>query len=125
MRERNQTTLVLTKKAQEVKDDLAPIFGLKNILSAGLVLFGQLTDAQQKAAIAAAGDKKVVEGTSTPPSQPITLHEALHRMVERMKAKQTVEGNIVKIVRRDEKTWEELNRLVESQTEPTKKRKMR
>ena len=45
------TTVNLTEKAQLIKDDLAPIYGLKNILSAGLILFGKLTDTEQKLAI--------------------------------------------------------------------------
>ncbi len=48
----NTTTVVLTPAAQAVKEDLAPIFGLKPILSAGLVLFGRLTAEEQKRAIA-------------------------------------------------------------------------
>jgi len=51
MRVRNQTTVVLTKVAQEIKDDLAPIYGLKNMLSAGLILFGKLPLDKQKEAI--------------------------------------------------------------------------
>jgi len=45
------TTVNLTEKAQVIKEDLAPIFGLKNILSAGLILFGKLTDTEQKSTI--------------------------------------------------------------------------
>jgi len=48
MRERNQTTVVLTKIAQEVKDELTPIYGLKNILSAGLLLFSRLDAEAQR-----------------------------------------------------------------------------
>ncbi len=51
MRTRNQTTVVLTEVSQKVKEDLAPIFGLKNILSAGLVLLSKLSDSEQKAVI--------------------------------------------------------------------------
>lgn len=58
MRVRNQTTVVLSENAQEVKEDLAPVFGLKNILSAGLILFGKLNAEQQKAIIAIAIDSK-------------------------------------------------------------------
>lgn len=43
MPSKNTTTVVLTEKAQMIKEDLAPIFGLKNILSAGLVLIGKLS----------------------------------------------------------------------------------
>ena len=38
------TTVVLSKKAQEIKDRLAPAFGLKNILCVGLELFDALPD---------------------------------------------------------------------------------
>ena len=56
MRKRNQTTVVLTEIAQPIKDRFAGIYGLKNLLSAGLVLFGKLrTDQQQRAIEEAAG----------------------------------------------------------------------
>jgi len=47
MGKKEQTTVNLTEKAQTIKDDLAPVFGLKNILSAGLILFSRLS-AEQK-----------------------------------------------------------------------------
>lgn len=50
------TTVNLTETAQKVKDDLAPVFGLKNILSAGLVLFGKLSTDEQKSVIMEALD---------------------------------------------------------------------
>ena len=46
------TTVVLNEFVQRLKDDLAPIYGLKNILSAGLLLFSRLSAEEQKAAIA-------------------------------------------------------------------------
>lgn len=52
MSKKDQTTVNLSEKAQAIKDDLAPVFGLKNILSAGLILFGKLTSDQQKQVIA-------------------------------------------------------------------------
>ena len=54
MPSKNTTTVVLTEKAQVIKEDLAPVFGLKNILSAGLLLLGKLTATEQKSAIAEA-----------------------------------------------------------------------
>lgn len=54
-----QTTVNLTEKAQVIKEDLAPVFGLKNILSAGLVLFGKLTDSEQKIAINKANNRDI------------------------------------------------------------------
>jgi len=47
----NPTTVRLTEKAQLIKEDLAPIFGLKNILSAGLLLIGRLSAEQKQALI--------------------------------------------------------------------------
>jgi len=52
MGKKDQTTVNLNELAQKVKEDLAPIYGLKNILSAGLILFGRLSADQQKRAIA-------------------------------------------------------------------------
>ena len=48
MAQKKQTTVNLLASAQIVKEDLAPVYGLKNILSAGLILFGRLTDTEQK-----------------------------------------------------------------------------
>ena len=53
-----QTTVNLTQKAQAIKEELAPIFGLKNILSGGLLLFSKLTAEQQKTIIAEANGEK-------------------------------------------------------------------
>lgn len=53
----NPTTVRLSEKAQVVKDDLASIFGLKNILSAGLILLGRLSAEQKQVIIAEANNK--------------------------------------------------------------------
>jgi len=50
--EKNPTTVRLTEKAQAIKDDLATIFGLKNILSAGLILFSRLSAEEKQSIIA-------------------------------------------------------------------------
>lgn len=52
MPSKNTTTVVLNKTVQKIKDELAPVFGLKNILSAGLLLFSRLSDSEQKKTIA-------------------------------------------------------------------------
>lgn len=52
--ETDLTTVRLSEKAQEIKEELTPVFGLKNILSAGLVLFNKLNAEQQKKIIIAA-----------------------------------------------------------------------
>jgi len=46
--ETDVTTVRLSEKAQQIKEELAPVFGLKNILSAGLVLFNKLNAERQK-----------------------------------------------------------------------------
>ena len=50
----NPTTVRLTGIAKKLKEAHAPFWGLKNILSAGLVLFDKLSSDEQKAAIAEA-----------------------------------------------------------------------
>ena len=58
MPSKNTTTVVLSEKSQLIKEDLAPVFGLKNILSAGLILFGRLKSDEQKSTIAEANMNK-------------------------------------------------------------------
>ena len=54
MKKPKHTTVLLTEKAQAVKVELTPIFGLKNILSAGLILLGRLSSDQQKKSVSEA-----------------------------------------------------------------------
>jgi len=51
MSKQKTTTVVLTGKAKLVKEDLAPVFGLKNILSAGLILLDKLSADEKMKAI--------------------------------------------------------------------------
>lgn len=59
MPQKKHTTVVLSESGQQIKEDLAPVFGLKNILSAGLILFSRLSDAQQKHMIAEANGYQI------------------------------------------------------------------
>ena len=52
MPSKNHTTVVLNEFVQKYKDELAPIYGLKNILEAGLLLFSRLSDSEQKKTVA-------------------------------------------------------------------------
>ncbi len=52
MGSRKQTAVNLTESVQRIKDELSPIYGLKNILSAGLLLFSRLSDSEQKRIVA-------------------------------------------------------------------------
>ena len=45
------TSVNLTETAQSVRDNLSCVYGLKNCLSAGLILFGRLSPAEQQAVI--------------------------------------------------------------------------
>jgi hypothetical protein len=51
MSDRTHTTVVLNDSIQKIKDELAPVYGLKRILSAGLWLFSRLSADEQKAVI--------------------------------------------------------------------------
>ena len=42
------TTVVLADGVQKLKDEFAAVYGLKNTLSAGLILFSWLSDSKQK-----------------------------------------------------------------------------
>ena len=48
MPSKKHTTVVLAKSLESIKEKLMPIYGLKNILSAGLLLFSKLSDSEQK-----------------------------------------------------------------------------
>ncbi len=48
----NPTTVRLNETAQKIKERQSSFFGLKNVLSAGLLLFDRLSDSEQKKAIA-------------------------------------------------------------------------
>lgn len=76
MARKKHTTVILTEKAQFIKDDLAPIFGLKNIISAGLILFGKLTDANQKEIINEANDN-----VKSPQKPEPTISESFARLL--------------------------------------------
>ena len=54
MNDKTPTTVNLTEPSQKVKDRFAPIYSLKNILSAGLLLFADLPRGQREEAIARA-----------------------------------------------------------------------
>lgn len=52
MNNENPTTVRLNEIAHKIKEKQSPYYGLKNILSAGLLLFDRLSDSEQKKAIA-------------------------------------------------------------------------
>ena len=64
MQKVKHTTVLLSENAQKIKIELAPVFGLKNILSAGLILFGKLPADHQKTVIAEANGIEFVKPLS-------------------------------------------------------------
>lgn len=48
MPRKNPTSVALSGKIQKLKNELAGVYGLKNLLSAGVLLFNRLTDSEQK-----------------------------------------------------------------------------
>jgi hypothetical protein len=115
---KQQTTVNLTCKAQTIKDDLAPIFGLKNILSAGLLLFNKLSSDEQKQLIDNAHDenKSVIE------IKPHNLREAIKNIVEKTKAKQDVPAMTIRIEPSDREAWSELEKIAGVETEKKAKK---
>jgi len=110
------TTVVLSDSVQKFKDALAPIYGLKNILSAGLFLLSRLNDTEQKRVI-----REINQLSSEPQSQPdepiihtkitpATLREAVRGLVSR--AKEPGPGQIIRLSSPDEKMLSELQRLL-------------
>lgn len=61
MANKEQTTVNLTDKAKQIRNRLAPAFGLKYILSLGLELLDELSDTEQKLRIT-----KIVEEDQSP-----------------------------------------------------------
>lgn len=55
---KNPTTVNLTESAEIIREKLSPVFGLKNVLSAGLILFDRLSAQHQKDIIAQANSQK-------------------------------------------------------------------
>ncbi len=68
MAREKHTTVNLTENSQLIKTELAPVFGLKNILSAGLILFGRLSSDDQKKIIAEANKKPSLDKSQKEPT---------------------------------------------------------
>ena len=62
--DKNITTVRLSEKALEIKKKLAPVFGMRNIVSAGLILLDRLSADQQKTVIAEANGIEFVKPVS-------------------------------------------------------------
>jgi len=119
----------LTEFAKPLADLLHKKVGsLKVVLSAGVIALSKLSAEEREQMIGEANGlnsdnlnqkDKEVEAEK----KPVTLRQALHNMVERIKTEETIEGNVIKIEQSDEKTWEELRRIAEPESKPKRKKK--
>jgi len=107
------TSIVLTKKAQSIKDRWAPAFGLKYILSVGLELFDEsLSDSDKIERVSKA---KVENGKTLPKSH--ELRKALRKVASSIEKRKEIPAMTIKVSPTDTKLWEELRRI--SGLEPT------
>jgi len=74
MATKNQTTVNLTPQARKIRDELSDVFGLKEMLSAGLILFNKLAGDEQIKLI-----KKIK--TDDKPLKNENLHQAIQSVV--------------------------------------------
>jgi len=96
-----QTAVNLSKNVQKIKDELAPVYGLKNILSAGLLLFSRLSDTEQKKAVAEV-NKMVADGRQSDESPRQQLHNAINRIKEMLEIEHQQPGTIYRVLDKDE-----------------------
>jgi len=101
MPRKNPTSVVLAENVQKIKDDLAPIYGLKNILSAGLILFGKLTSDQQKNAIVEA--KKIISKSApSKKSDQTSLHDAVSMIKDMLEVEKQQPGTVYRVLNHEE-----------------------
>jgi len=126
MPSKKTTTVVLGDKAQQIKNRLAPVFGLKTILSVGLELFDKLPD-NKKIELAAAVNQKPVKPieTKAKQSKPESLKAAINAI--KKQAKWTPEGEIIFRLHSKEEQAElaELRRLLGPEPKHKKKQSNR
>lgn len=109
MAKNNPTTVHLTATARAIKEQMVPIFGLKNILSAGLVLFYRLTSDEQKRVIAEANGAAPNHVTEIH-LEKVTLREAFIRAVTKSPPQKS--GGIqIEISPSDEDAWDDLHEI--------------
>jgi len=113
-----KTTVDLTDKAQDVKDLLSPVYGLKNILSAGLIALNKLSAEERERVIVE------VNGIVPEESEKIhakTLREALKNL---KKITDNTSPGIVKLLSsKEQKLLNEFRRLAGPEPKKTTREK--
>ena len=128
MPRKNPTSVVLNESVQQVKDELSPIYGLKNILSAGLLIFSRLSAEEQKQFIAEVNNQLIdVEKIGRAAKRPVTLRDAIKEIVRKTKEKQEAETprTIIKLGPTDKKLWNELTQILGPEPEKHKRKAKR
>jgi hypothetical protein len=67
----------LSNSVRKIKEELAPVYGLKNLLSAGIVLFSNLSDSEQKKLIGKINKMEQHNKNSTPAKKEADIKNAL------------------------------------------------
>jgi len=91
-----KTTVDLTDIAQSIKDSLTPIFGLKNILSAGLLVFSRLSAEDQKQVVQEASGGKIA------PATPKSLQNTIAMIKEMLEVEKQQPGTVFRVLSLDE-----------------------
>ena len=126
MSSKTHTTVVLNESVQKIKDELSPIYGLKNILSAGLLIFSRLSAEEQKQAIAEVNGQSIgVEKPERVVHRSMTLRDAIKQIVQRTKDKREMPAMTIHISKSDEAAWDELRQIAGVEPAKQKKKKAR
>ena len=64
MKTDNPTTVRLSESMQKIKDKVSPIYGLKNVLEAGLLMFSRLSSVEREKIIAEVHAQEIVSAAS-------------------------------------------------------------
>jgi len=93
MATKKHTTVILSPCIEKIKQELMGVYGLKNIISAGLHLFSKLTGEDQKQLIIQINH-----------SEPVDKKKVLTEMIENIKILNTVEkpGTVIQILNKEE-----------------------
>lgn len=120
----------LTKIAIPIAQDMSDRYGtLKNVLSAGILVFASLSPQEREIWMAKAVGRDITKTTdldNATPAQveaqpPPTLRQALRAFVERTKQQQAGQDNRLILTPRDEKLWVELDKLAGIEPKKAKK----
>ena len=71
MPSKKQTTIVLDESLQKTKNELAAVYGLKNLVSAGILLFSRLSPVKQVEAIKDVYELILKVKKQKPPKNPL------------------------------------------------------